>query len=65
MPDTGATVNFMSMEMYQREFSHLPLRQVKMHQVKGVNDTDKEKGHRHKDTEGLVQFKDAFLRKGD
>ena len=60
MPDTGATVNFMSMEMYQREFSHLPLRQVKMHQVKGVNDTDKEKGQ---DTEGLVQLRMHFCGK--
>ena len=60
MPDTGATVNFMSMEMYQREFSHLPMRQVKMHQVKGVNDTDKEKG---KDTEGLVQLRMHFCGK--
>ena len=60
MPDTGATVNFMSMAMYQREFSHLPLRQMKMHQVKGVNDTDKAKGA---DTEGLVQLRMHFCGK--
>ena len=40
MPDTGATVNFMSTNMYQREFSHLPLRQKSMHQIMGVTNTN-------------------------
>ena len=60
MPDTGATVNFMSTKMYQREFSHLPLRQKSMHQILGVTNTDREKGS---DTTGIVQLRMHFCGK--
>ena len=60
MPDTGATVNFMSIAMYQREFSHLPLRQRSIHQILGVTDTDRRKGA---DTTGIVQLRMHFCGK--
>ena len=60
MPDTGATVNFMSKDMYDQFFSHLPLRQMGIHQVVGVTDKDRERGAK---TLGLVQLRVHFCGK--
>ena len=60
MPDTGSTINFMSTAMYRREFSYLPLRQMKMHQAKGVTGKDKEMGV---NTDGLVQLRIRYCGK--
>ena len=60
IPDTGSTINFMSTAMYRREFSHLPLRQMRIHRAKGVTGKDREMGV---NTEGLVQLRVRYCGK--
>ena len=60
IPDTGSTINFMSTAMYRREFSHLPLRQMRIHRAKGVTGKDREMGV---NTEGLVQLRMRYCGK--
>ena len=50
----------MSTAMYRREFSHLLLRQMKMHQAKGITGKYKEMGV---NTEGLVQLRMRYCGK--
>ena len=53
LPDTGATVNFMPKALYDRDFSHLPLRQKGDYQILGVTSHDRDRGA---DTAGLVRL---------
>ena len=53
LPDTGATANFMPKALYDRDFSHLPLRQKGDYQILGVTSHDRARGA---NAAGLVQL---------